>query len=524
MPRVRCRGGIAGVASLLGACAAPVRSAPARVAPEPHVAALAIDSTRAAPERLPARVTLARAIDSLATAPEFRNAHWGILVVDAARGDTLYSRNAGKLFMPASNMKIVTASVALALLGPDYRYRTVVATRGPVCRGTLRGDLIVSGRGDPSFSDAMRGDAMLPMRELADSLAARGITRVAGRIVAGDDVFPGPQLGYGWSWDDLGETYSAGVTPLYFNEGFASIIVQGGKRAGSRVRATLEPASGYPALQMKARTGVPADSTSDVTPTAALDTVSRAIRLSGWIAPERTDTLQVVYPDQQAAFLAALATAIRERSAHLGAADRARRLPCTPRAPRGAIDTLVVYQSPPLRDVLHALLKPSQNQIAELLLHTIGLERTGVGSADSGIAVVRRQLRTWGVADDAIVMHDGSGLSRYDYVTPEALVNVLDAIRKDSAFAAFYDGLPVAGVDGTLDNRMKGTPAQGNVHAKTGFVANARSLSGYATTADGRLLIFSLLCNNWTTPVRQVNRVQDTIAERLASLILGGSD
>src|SRR5215211_948805 len=118
---------------------------------------------------------LRAAIDSMTDAPEFSNAHWGILIVDPERGDTLYSRNAGKLFMPASNMKIPTSAVALAQLGPDYRYRTTFAAQGTVSNGTLNGDLLVIGRGDPSVSNHMLRDAMLPLRAMADSVAARGI-------------------------------------------------------------------------------------------------------------------------------------------------------------------------------------------------------------------------------------------------------------------------------------------------------------------------------------------------------------
>lgn len=248
-----------------------------------------------------------------------------------------------------------------------------------------------------------------------------------------------------------------------------------------------------------------------------MDTTTGVVVLSGWIAPRTVDTVDVVYPRQVDAYLAALRTALTSRGIRLHA--RAPRARCG----RAAADTLYVAQSPPLRDVLHAMLKPSQNQIAEVLIHTIGLEETGVGTADSGIAVVRRQLLAWGAQPDGFVQHDGSGLSRYDYLTPETIVHTLAAIRRDTAFAAFFNGLPVAGVDGTLENRMRDTPAQGNVHAKTGYVANARSLSGYVTTVDGRMLIFSALCNNWTVSVHDVERVQDAIAERLASLTLGTS-
>ena len=473
-------------------------------------------------------------IDSMVVQPEFRNAHWGILIVDPDRGDTLYSHNAGKLFMPASNMKIVTGSVALAQLGPDYRFNTAFVAAGPACGGVLHGDLLVNGRGDPSVSDAMRVDAMIPMREMADSLAARGIKRVRGRVISGFDAFPGSELGYGWSWDDLGDSYSAGVDELFFNEGYGRVVVRGGRRAASPVRITALPSVHYPRLRVAARTAWAPDtltlapggggvirssryrrSTSDLT--ILPDSLGRGLVLTGWIAPGAVDTIDVVFPDQNAAYLGALRGAFAARGIRIE--NRTRQLgKCTGATTARALDTLFVYQSAPLRDILHAMEKPSQNQIAEILLRTLGLERAGVGSPDSGSSVVERQLLAWGAEPDGFVIRDGSGLSRYDYLSPETIVRTLGAIRRDTAFYAFYDGLPIAGIDGTIEYRMRGTAAQGNVHAKTGFIANARSLSGYVTTADGRMLIFSALCNNWTVPVKDVERVQDAIAVRLAEL------
>jgi D-alanyl-D-alanine carboxypeptidase/D-alanyl-D-alanine-endopeptidase (penicillin-binding protein 4) len=478
----------------------------------------------------------------MVAAPEFRNAHWGILVVDPEQGDTLYSHNAGKLFMPASNMKIVTGSVALAQLGADFRFNTAFVAAGPVCGGLLHGDLLVDGRGDPSMSDAMRVDAMVPMREIADSLAARGIRRVKGRVISGFDAFPGSQLGYGWSWDDLGDTYSAGVDELFLNEGYGRVVVRGGRRASSPVRVTALPSAQYPRLRVAARTGWAPDTltlapgggdvmrrsrsrNANADLTVFPDSLGRGLVLTGWIAPGVVDTIDVVFPDQNRAYLAALRGAIADRGIHIE--NRTRKLgKCAGATAVSALDTLFEYQSPPLRDILHAMEKPSQNQIAEILLRTLGLERAGVGRPDSGAAVVERQLLAWGAEPDGFVIRDGSGLSRYDYVSPETLVRTLAAIRRDTAFTAFYDALPIAGIDGTIEYRMRGTAAEGNVHAKTGSIANARSLSGYVTTADGRHLIFSLLCNNWTVPARDVLRVQDAIAARLAELTttLGGGD
>jgi len=213
------------------------------------------------------RAALVASIDSLADAPEFHNAFWGILVVDPERGDTLYSRNAGKLFLPASNMKVVTSSVALEQLGPDYSYRTALVARGPIRDGTLAGSLAVIGRGDPTISDHMWTDAMIPLRAMADSLAAHGVHRVAGKLVAAGNAFPGAVLGYGWSWEDLESSYSAGVDELLFNEGFSDVRVFGGAHPGDSVRVETKPARTFPVL----RTQI----TTIAAPTCAAGVVSR---------------------------------------------------------------------------------------------------------------------------------------------------------------------------------------------------------------------------------------------------------
>lgn len=452
-------------------------------------------------------------IDSMADAPQFANAHWGILIVDPERGDTLYSRNAGKLFMPASNMKILTSSVGTAQLGMDYRYKTTFAARGAVSGGTLAGDLVVIGRGDPSVSDHMLGDAMIPIRAIADSIARRGIQHIAGRIVASGNAFPDASLGFGWSYDDFEDSYSAPTDELMFNEGFSEIHVTGGARPGDPPQIVVRPAKSFPVVHVSATTGpdVKRDSAGRRANslTARKDSATWEITLSGQIAPGDTATIEVTHHDADVAYLAAVKEALREKGIAIdgGASDTTARL-----------DTLTVLTSPPLSEIMKALMKPSQNQIAEILYRTIALNATGIGRSDTASAVIGRQLAKWGVDPNEVVIRDGSGLARYDYVSPRTLVRVLDVMRRAPTFRPYYDAMPIAGVDGTIRNRMKGTAAQGNVHAKTGTLAMARSLSGYVTTANQRMLIFSFLCNNWTTPVREVERVQDIIATRLATM------
>jgi D-alanyl-D-alanine carboxypeptidase/D-alanyl-D-alanine-endopeptidase (penicillin-binding protein 4) len=236
--------------------------------------------------------------------------------------------------------------------------------------------------------------------------------------------------------------------------------------------------------------------------------------IDGEIAVGDSAVLDVAYRDAATAFMLALRKALAERAITIeGGVD-----PRVRRDTGQRLDTILTLRSPPLREILPAFQKPSQNQIGEILYKTLGLVRTGVGTADSGRVVVERQLAAWGIDSSMFAVRDGSGLSRHDYVSPEALVRVLDVMRRHPSFSVFYDALPVAGVDGTIARRMRGTAAAGNVRAKTGTLDKARSLSGYVRTDDGRMLIFSLLCNNFTTPVADVTEVQDAIATRLALL------
>lgn len=464
-----------------------------------------------------ARKALTQAIDSMATQPAFRNANWGMLIVDPVSGDTLYARNAGKLFMPASNQKILTGATALAQLGPDFRFRTDFAANGPVVNGAVRGDLVVIGSGDPTVSDAAFGDAMKPLRAAADSLWSRGVREIAGALVKGGDAFPDSTLGFGWAWDDLDYGYSAGVDELFFNEGFARVTVRAATRVGGAASVRTAPARTVPMIgRVSVVTGGMMDPEARARNSIQWDTDIRGprprINLSGFVKARDSATVEVAIRNPSQAWLEAFAEALADR----GIIVRGNVI-SEPSAATTGLTPLFTLWSPPLRTIMPLFEKPSQNQIGEILFRTLGLEKTGVGTPDSGRRVVQRQLAVWGADTAGHAVRDGSGLSRHDYVTPETIVRVLDAMRTHPEFKAFYDALPIAGIDGTIRARMKGTPAEGNVHAKTGTVDKARSLSGYVTTADGRVLLFSFLCNNFTVPTRAVEQVQDAILVRLAA-------
>lgn len=456
------------------------------------------------------RSALRHVIDSMLAAPETRSARWGVLIVDPEAGDTLYSHDAGKLLVPASNQKILTAAVALDALGPDYRFDTWFLARGELREGVLDGDLLVVGRGDPSVSDHLAGDAMLPLQLVADSLAARGLSRVRGRLLAHGNAFPDANIGHAWEHDDLATTSGAAIDELLFNEGFAVLNVKAGAAPGDSVSVAVTPARTYPAVRVLATTiarGAGEDSLAQLS--AVKDTVRGDVVLSGTIPAGDSARLTVTHRDPAAAYIAAFREALAER----GIAVDDSVFPDS-----AAIDTLFVMQSPPLSQILAAFLKPSQNQIGEILFKTVALARTDTGTGRVARRLFAERLRSWGAEPDGFLVWDGSGLSRQDLVSPETLIRVLDAMRKGPHFQTYYDAFPVAGVDGTLRTRMRGTAGEANVRGKTGTLSNVRSLSGYVTTADGRLMLYSVLANHYLVPTAYISRVQDTIAVRLSRL------
>jgi D-alanyl-D-alanine carboxypeptidase/D-alanyl-D-alanine-endopeptidase (penicillin-binding protein 4) len=494
----------------------------------------------ARPSPVMTRASLRAGIDSQLADPMWRNSHTGILIVEPLTGDTLYSHNAGKLFMPASNEKLLTGSTAFAQLGVDYRFTTQFYASAPITNGVLGGDLIVAGRGDPSMSNAMMGDAMKPLRAAADSLYALGLREISGAVVKGGNAFPDTTIGP-WDWENLDTPSGAAIDELFFNEGVSRVTVYGGDQLGDPVRIARAPARTVPNVIADFVTSGPPVAASGpngaggtngansangggragggrggarggaVRATTDLRGAQPVVHLAGWVQPKDSVTIQVTLREPASAWLQAFAEALSDR----GIVVRGGIV----RSPDAVITTqtkLFALTSPTFGEILPKFFKPSQNQIGEILLHTLGLEKTGVGSADSGRKVIERQMVEWGIDTAAVVVRDGSGLSRHDYVTPEAIVKILDTMRKRADFKTFYDAMPIGGVDGTIANRMKGTPAQGNVHAKTGTVDRSHALSGYVTTADGHLLLFSFQANNYTVSNTQVERVQDWIAAQLA--------
>jgi D-alanyl-D-alanine carboxypeptidase/D-alanyl-D-alanine-endopeptidase (penicillin-binding protein 4) len=442
---------------------------------------------------------------------------WGVEVKSLDTGRVLYELNARKLMMPASNMKIVTLATAATALGWDYCFTTTLETAAPITNGTLAGDLIVRGTGDPTINSRDQRAQKL-FDDWALALRGLGITRIDGNIVGDDNAFDDEGLGAGWAWDYLQYEYAAPVGALQYNEDVAALTITAGPSEGAPASVTLAPGSGLRVVN-RAYTGAPG---SEATVDYARRLDAPVLEISGSIPIDSAPLARNVAVVNPTTFFAeSLKDGLQARgievSGNAADADDEMTLPA-PDARR----PLIQSQSPPLREIATTMMKVSQNLYAETLLKASGAARGGLGTIPGGRLVTRALLDSWGIPSSMYVQLDGSGLSRYDYVTAQMLTTMLEHIYRDPALHdAFAATLPVAGTDGTLRSRLKKTHAEANATAKTGSIANVRTLSGYVRTRDGETLVFSMLANSFAIAPSTVTWIADLAVETLANFTSG---
>lgn len=441
---------------------------------------------------------------------------WGVDVRSLATGETLYQLNAQKLMMPASNMKIVTMAVAAETLGWDYRFTTTLETAAPIADGVLQGDLFIRGGGDPTInSREQRSEAVFT--EWANALRDAGIREIRGRIIGDDQAFDDEGVGPGWSWDYLEAGYAAPSGALQFNENVA-VVTAAPTAAGDPAVVQLSPGTGY-TLVSRAVTG-PAGSEESIEYRRRID--SPVLEISGSIPaggkPVRR-TVAVLNPTlffAQSVKDALIARGITVTGAAVDLDDVAAEVVAS--GAGNARRALVTTQSPPLGDIGAVLMKVSQNLYAETFLKAVGAARNGLGTTPGGLRTARQTLTSWGIPSDAYVMADGSGLSRYNYLAPSTITAILERMHRGEQHKDRYQAtLPIAGKDGTISARMRRTRAEGNAIAKTGSIANVRSLSGFVKTRDGETLVFSMLANDFVIPAATVQWITDLAVEILAN-------
>jgi D-alanyl-D-alanine carboxypeptidase/D-alanyl-D-alanine-endopeptidase (penicillin-binding protein 4) len=440
---------------------------------------------------------------------------WGVRVESLDRpGAPLFAINPDHLFVPASNMKLLTVAAAATRLGWDRTFETTVRATTPVgANGVIRGDLVVRGGGDPTIGNRLTSAGSVST--LAEALWQRGVRRVEGRIVGDASAFAREPLGAGWAWDDLPFAYSAPAGALIYNENDAQITISPGASAGTAAAVTLVDIDSSLHVSSHVTTGA-SGSTTDVD--VSRDLASDVVDVRGTIAVDHVPVIRyAAVNDGSRYFASALRSALVARGIVVrGPAVNGDTSPAGPIASTAPV--LATLTSPTLDVIATRLLKVSQNLYAETFLRQLDEGANHQAAVAGGETALRQVLEGFGVARGAFAQSDGSGLSRYNLVTPTAFVQVLTVMaRNDQLSTQWMAALPIAGADGTLQHRLAGTAADGRVRAKTGSLSAVRALSGYVETAGGEHLVFSILANNYADPVtsEDIEKAMDDAVVRL---------
>src|SRR5690348_46042 len=474
-----------------------------------------------------------KAVNTILADPEAQKAFVGALIVDADTGKPIFELNADKYFTPASNTKLLTTVLALATLGPDYRFRTTLETSGTIdSAGRLRGDLTLVGRGDPDFSNRkmpfdaknpIDGPPDKPLADFADALVAKGLKEIDGDIVADDSYFPYAPYPEGWAVGDVPFYYGAPISAICLDDNSLDLKITPGDHVGASAWITVEPWPGYDVYAYSVTTGATDSS-------AQFDVVeepgAKQFLLRGSIPLGHATIDEPLAMPNPAEYTAnVLKELLEARGVKITGEARAQHAPppaggmeLDPPAPAaGTIaqagpTVLAERDSQALIEIVRVINKVSQNLHAEILLRTVAKEKAGTGSLSAGLNYEKGFLSTAGVPDGDVEVDDGSGLSRENIVTPRAMVALLQYVRRQPWGDAFFSTLPVAGIDGTLDNRMKGTSAVGRIEGKTGSVEHTQAISGFATTVRGEHVLFSIFDNHNGGKGSDATRILDAIS------------
>ena len=451
-----------------------------------------------------------------------QQAFWGIRIVNLTDGAVVYEKNANRFFVPASNTKLFSTALALMRLGPSYRFSTRVLAASQPMNGIVSGDLWLVGGGDPNLSaralpyrkDAVTGDPLLKIEELAGQIVARGVTSIQGDIVGDDTAYPWNPYPNGWATDDPISEDGAPVSALTLNDNAFQITIAPGLKPGDPAALALLPPLEPLTIHNRIITveGKDRKLRFDRLPG------SHELALSGAMPLSSEPYVTTFAVDDPALYAAkALLDALEKRGVAVkGTAIARHRQPGeTPHSAEGF--ELAKHLSEPLLEVLQVVDKESQNLHAELMLRTVALERTGDGSLENGIKEMTAFLSEIGVEQRQYRFEDGSGLSRLTLLTPVTISKLLLYMYNSPYRDAWPALLPVAGEDGTLSRRFLHTRAAGVVHAKTGTLSHVTALSGYVLPKTGSRYAFAIAVNNFNTDTLSIRRTLDKIILLLVS-------
>jgi len=445
--------------------------------------------------------------------PNLGNAYLGIYIAAIDQSEVVFRLNEHKLLIPASNMKLYTTAVSLQKLGPNFRFKTRIFAEGMVQDSVLKGDLIIKGSGDPTISGrAHNGDILFDFRSWADSLHAKGINKIDGRLVGDNSFFANDRLASGWEWDDEPYWYAAQTSALAFNDNCVDLIVKPNSLPGQPVLISQNPVTSYVQILNQA---VTSEGDSLNTLDFGRERARNVILITGLLpmgANVQRESITVEKPADY--FITVLAQVLKDNGIRISGNTLVIRK--KNKSLYKGSRLLFTHLSPKLSAIVRVVNKLSHNFYAEQLLKNLGGLYNGEGSFKSGTRVVTTYLNSIGIPDREFIMQDGSGLSRKNFISPLATATLLRKMALSSNFIYYFNSLPIAGVDGTLEKRMLGMRAAGNVHAKTGYVGNVRNLSGYIHDRKNRRYVFSILVNNYSVTTSYINDLQDKICNLIS--------
>jgi D-alanyl-D-alanine carboxypeptidase/D-alanyl-D-alanine-endopeptidase (penicillin-binding protein 4) len=480
--------------------------------------------------------TLDQEIRAIISTPPLDQVHWGILIVDPDRGQTLFSLDAHKKFVPASNMKVLSTATALSLLGPDFRFETEVWGVGQLdpSSGRLKGDLVVRPVGDPTLSERFYPSAVAPLDSLALDLWEAGVRTVEGSLVVDASAWDSTTVPGSWMVGNLTSRSAATGSALAIGEGEILVEVTAASSVGG-IAETLWWPETPDGFFSTAFTTVPPDSSLrrrvDYRPE------SHHLRMEGQIPLGEVDTVSVAQRDPARIGSEALLKALEARGIQVEGPLRVVHSPreglgfqgCgtgwssaqegtdpnrLPGCPDGV--HLATLSSPPMIEMVEAILEPSQNWMTEQLVRALGMALGEGGSWREGFQV-EEDFFSEEVGVDTLDIHyrDGSGLSAYNLVTPRAMVRIFEFMRNSPNGDSYRMALAEPGEEeGTLRSRLSGL--ENRVYGKTGTISHVNSLSGYLVTENGRELIFSILSNGSGLPSGLVRGAIDQVVQAVA--------
>jgi D-alanyl-D-alanine carboxypeptidase/D-alanyl-D-alanine-endopeptidase (penicillin-binding protein 4) len=437
-------------------------------------------------------------VDKALTHPYMAHGVQGVLIQSMDTGKVIYNHNGDMLLIPASNMKLIANSAALELLGPNYTMTTsLYTTTKPSSSGVIKGDLVLVGQGDSNLK-------IEHLQQMVDQLKKMGVRKVTGNIVGDDTWFDDQGMSPGWAWDDEQYYDCSQASGLNVNENLVEVFIRPGAKVGDPAVVEVKPDTGYMPIVNKCITGPTASGCSaDATRVHATNT----IRAFGSIPlGYKSDTpVEMLSMNEPTLFVCSIFKQLLEKNG----------IKVNGRMIRGVkpeqVTLIATHVSPPLSEIVHILLKPSDNFMAECLLRTLGKAIKGKGSYSSGIQVEKEWLSGIGADLSQMYIADSSGQSRCNLISPYNLVVILNHMYHTKYYDTLANSLPIAGVDSHLKDRMLNTPAVNNVKAKTGYIERVCSLSGYVKTLAGENMAVSVIQNNHMCSLEEAYVMQDTI-------------